>query len=613
MDATLTNKSCLVCPPRADNIFVMDLRRAFGGDFTTPNFTTAETGRQYAWLMVRGQTRFILGGACAGVTWMTLLALFPPIFGYAVDNGLQSGATSSLMISVGLIVGVIVLQMVMWIVRHYFALGIYERTLAWAVQNAYRRVLDPRDGVEKAASPGDTVSTVASDCRQFATMLDIVCRGAGAVVTFFGVLIAMVTVSWQLAAAVLVGVLPFLTWLFVELRRLQRNHRAQQQALAGAGAVAADMIGGLRIVKGLSAENVAIERYDQTAGRIANAATRASETRARTFAIDTLLSGIVTGVVAWIGGRFVLDGVMSVGELVAFSGWSVFLIIPLLTFNEAGRKVAMGMAAADRLMSVLNIPVTSVDPDDAVELLDRPQHVTFDALSLEWHGQRVLQGLTLQINPGDLIAVVAPADCSAALQAALDRSISPAAGSIAVGSVDAARLGLASLRTHVLVAHHDAVLFGGSLRQNLLIADVNATDEQLLMALHDSAAADILEALPQGLDGAVTERGRSLSGGQRQRVGLARALLTRPSFLVLADPTSALDAFTEAEAVEGLRRNRTDSMTLAITSSPTLLDAADEVIVIDDAGVVVARGRHVDLLGSDAEYRLRFSSAEEVA
>jgi putative ABC transport system ATP-binding protein len=205
-----------------------------------------------------------------------------------------------------------------------------------------------------------------------------------------------------------------------------------------------------------------------------------------------------------------------------------------------------------------------------------------------------------------MVAVLATPASAACVAGLLTRSVHPVDGRVFVDGMDLRDLSLESLRATILVAEHDAVLFKGSLRRNLLVARPDADERALHRVLEAAAAQDIVQSLDGGLDGPVSERGRSLSGGQRQRVGLARALLADPPVLVLVDPTSALDSFTESDIVQRLRIARAGRTTIVLTTSPALLDVADHVVVVAD-GVVRARGTHRELFDADPAYRARFA------
>jgi putative ABC transport system ATP-binding protein len=224
------------------------------------------------------------------------------------------------------------------------------------------------------------------------------------------------------------------------------------------------------------------------------------------------------------------------------------------------------------------------------------------AVQLRGLGHGPLDGLDLDVDDGETIGVVAtdPAVATALLRC-LGREADPERGTVELDGTPLADVAPADARAAVLVAAHDAHLFSGTVRENVLARDID-TGTGFARAMAAAQADQVAEALPDGADTAVTERGRSLSGGQRQRVALARALAADPPVLVLHDPTTAVDAVTEDRIAAGVRDVRRGRTTIMLTTSPALLAAADRVVLLD-GGTLTASGTHAELLHSDAAYR----------
>jgi putative ABC transport system ATP-binding protein len=511
----------------------------------------------------------VLGGMTAGIVWMGAIALVPVALGRVVDSGISQSSAQSFAIWISVVIALYLFEVMAWPIRHRFAMGLYQRTLQWCHELVGHRALDAHGGLDDQHTPGSITSLITTDSRRVAALLDISCRGAGSIVTFVGVLGAMLVVNWRLAGLVLGALVPLLFVLGRVMHTLEARNHALNRRLAHSSAVAADFITALRVVKGVGAEREAIDAYERTTQAMVESALDASRVRARALALDLVMPCIVVTIVAWYGAHLVVIDAMSIGQLVMFSGWSVFMVVPLLTFSEMGRKWAAARASARRLAAAFNCE--PADPHHGeVELVGAAGDVRLGSI---------------HVCAGEFVAIEASQATTRMIVDALRRS-APESGNpylpVNIDGVPIEKLTLSSLRSTVLIAEHDAMLFAGTLRQNLLIAKPGASEDELRRALEAAAAVDILSGLRDGLDGVVAEQGRSLSGGQRQRVSLARAYLARTPVLVLVDPTSALDSFTEAEIVDRIRAERQGKTTIVFTSSAALVDVSDRRISLDE-------------------------------
>jgi ABC-type multidrug transport system fused ATPase/permease subunit len=315
-------------------------------------------------------------------------------------------------------------------------------------------------------------------------------------------------------------------------------------------------------------------------------------------ALQVFLPGVFVVVVVWLGARYAVEGRITPGELVAFYGYSAFLMMPLRTATEYANKLIRARVAAQRVCKVLSLTPDLIDP---VELAASPgpNSTLADART----------GLT--VRPGTLLAIVCEQpDESSALADRLGLCAPAIDDEVTLGGVALTALARSEVRRRIVVSDTGAVLFSGRLGDSIDVTRRGNLND----ALSTASAWDILEALPEGLESLVTERGRSFSGGQRQRLVLARALAADPEILILVEPTSAVDAHTEARIAARLRSQRRGRTTIVTSSSPLMLDAVDEVAFLRD-GRVVAVGTHGALLRNNRDYRLvvtRESELEEV-
>lgn len=554
-----------------------------------PFIGTATAGSVFRFVL-GAQRRAVSVGALLGIVWMGSMAAVPAVLGLVIDRGME-GDRAALVGGLAVLVGVGIVEAATAAGRHWIAGRLWENTELIVQQLVGRRVLDPRGGVERVPS-GDLLSHATSDASRIAGVADLCCRGAGAVVSFLAVAAVLLVTSPLLGGIVLAGLPPLLLAMAPLWRPLERRSHREQERIAQAASVAGDSIVGLRVLKGLRAEDAAIRSFTECNEEVRGSAVRVARLSAWWNALGVVIPGIFLVLVAWVGGRLALTGELSVGQLVAFFGYAQFLRTPLNTFAELGVKWSRGLAAAARLAELLNRPPAVADEPTDRAVLDEVPVVELRGVVRD---APVLDGLDLTLAPGEALGVVTSDPRAAQVLAGLlARRADPDAGQVRLGGHDLRALPLDQVRHAVLVAEHDPFLFATSLADNVAVTgDFGPVHDA---AARTAAVAEIAHRLPEGWAAVLGERGRTLSGGQRQRVGLARALAETPPVLVLPEPTSAVDAHTEAGIIDALLALRGHRSTLVLTSSPVLLAALDRVVLIAH-GRICADGPHAKLLG----------------
>jgi ABC-type bacteriocin/lantibiotic exporter with double-glycine peptidase domain len=409
----------------------------------------------------------------------------------------------------------------------------------------------------------------------------------GAVVSFVVVAAILLRGSVVLGLVMLVGGPLLVASLAFVMKPLQRRQSAQREEAGRLTALGADTVAGLRVLRGIGGEGSFLARYRAQSQTVKHAGWRVAGTQATLDSAQVLLPGVFVLVVTAVGSHLAVTGEISPGELVAYYGYTAFLTIPLQTAVEMADKLITTRVAARRIARILG-----TEPDHVVE------PVPTDAVLPPLSGPLVDPTSGLVVEPGRLTALVSDRpEETAALAARLGRTV-PGRHGVTWGGTALDDLPVSAVRDRVLVSQADPRLFSGPLRRELGGAD----DADRAAALAVADADDAVAALDAGIDGELEERGRSLSGGQRQRLALARALLRDPEVLVLVEPTSAVDAHTEARIAVRLAGHRRGRTTVVVTVSPLLLDHADVVHLVED-GRVVATGTHRELSRSSAAYR----------
>ena len=550
-----------------------------------PGNPDARSATRFVWWLFRQLTRTVLAGMGWGILWSLAQGLMPFTIGKAIDEGIAGHHLDALAFWAGALFVLGVVQAAAGILRHRCAVFNWLATTYRTVQLTVRQAGRLGATLPTKLATGEVVSVGTSDVNHLGNLIEITARGTGAVVALVVVAVILLHASMPLGLVVVVGVpllMGVVALLIRPLHHRQQAHRDQQAKLANR---ATDIVTGLRVLRGVGGEATFAARYTAGSQELRAAGVRVARLDSYLEAAQILLPGIVMTVVTWLGARFALAGQITPGQLVAFYGYAVFLVLPTRTLTELVDKCTRGYVSARRVVRLLSLHSDVVDPEVPAPRPD-PMGNLVDPES----------GLT--IHSGQLTAVATATPEEAVALA--DRLGRYRDGAAHLAGVPLKELDRSTVRELVLVADNDARLFTGALRETLDVRG-RSSDADLYDALAVASAQDVVEALPDGLDAYVAERGREFSGGQQQRLRLARALLADPPVLILVEPTSAVDAHTEARIAARLRAARTGRTTVVMTTSPLVLDHADHVVYLE-GGRVRAEGTHRTLLLDEPRY-----------
>ncbi len=554
---------------------------------------------RFLWWLAKGQWRTLLGGMFFGVVWMSSQAVMPAVLGRAIDRGVAAKDTGQLLwwTAIMLIIGLV--QAVSGIMRHRFAVTNWLTAAYRTVQLVGRQAVHLGGTLPRKVSTGEVVTIGNNDLEPLGNAMDVSARFVGAVVSFLLVSVILLRSSVTLGLVVLLGVPLLMLAVGPLLKPLQRRSAHQRQLMGDLSNTASDIVGGLRVLRGIGGEQVFGDRYRRESQTARKAGVEVARVQSVLDALQVFLPGVFVVVVVWLGARYAVQGRITPGELVAFYGYSAFLMMPLRTATEYANKLIRARVAAQRVCKVLSLTPDLIDPAE-LATSPGPEATLADART----------GLT--VPAGTLLAIVSEQpEQSAELADRLGLCSPTIDHDVTLGGVALTALARSEVRRRIVVSDTGAVLFSGPLGESIDVTRRGKVND----ALSTASAWDILDALPEGLETLVSERGRSFSGGQRQRLVLARALAADPEILILVEPTSAVDAHTEARIAARLRSQRRGRTTIVTSSSPLMLDAVDQVAFLRD-GRVVAVGTHGELLRNNRDYRLvvtRESELEDVA
>jgi ABC-type multidrug transport system fused ATPase/permease subunit len=551
-----------------------------------PGVPDHRSASRYLWWIVRLHRRTVLLGVALGVVWMLSQALMPAVVGRAIDAGVAARDSDALLRWVGVLLVLGLTQAAAGIMRHRCVVYNWLSAAYGTVQVTVRHASHLGATLPRRLATGEVVSIGTSDIAQIGNAIDISARGAGAVVAIVTVAVILLQASVRLGLVIIIGVpllVAIVTGLIRPLHQRQQAYREHEGRLTTR---AADIVTGLRVLRGVGGESTFAARYRTASQELRAAGVRVARVDSLLEAAQILLPGLFIAGVTWLGARFAVRGEITVGELIACYGYAVFLMVPLRTLTEAAGKLTRGHVAARRVVRLLSLRPDLAEPAEAVAPPDPASSNLFDPQS------------GVLIRPGRVTAIAAAVPEQAVEIA--DRLGRYVDGEVRLDGVRLDQLDRSMVRELILVAENGARLFSGRLRDELT-GGVARSAERIRSLLTAASAQDIVDSLPDGLDAAVAERGGEFSGGQQQRLRLVRALLADPPILVLVEPTSAVDAHTEARIAERLAEVRPGRTTVICTTSPLVLDRVDQVVFVQD-GRVAAEGSHPELLASHPAY-----------
>ena len=524
-----------------------------------------------------------------------------------VDNGFAAGNEAALDQALVFLLALSVIMAFGTFARFYFVSWLGERVVADLRRAVFDRVLSMHTGFFETTKTGEILSRLTTDT----TLLQSVIGSSASMALrnlltlIGGTAMLFVTNAKLTLLAFLVVPVVVVPILFFG-RRVRKLSRASQEKVAGVGAFAEETINAIHTVQAFTHERQDGDRFGGEVVAAFDMAVQRIKTRGFLTAAVIILVFSAISVILWVGGRGVLSGEISGGELTAFLFYAIMVAFSVGVLSEVFGELQRAAGATERLIELLESEPEIVAPDKPVALPEPAEgRVAFEAIEFRYPSRpnhKALDGFSLSVAPGETVALVGPSGAgkSTVFQLLL-RFFDPDTGRVLIDGVDIRMAAPETFRQRIGLVPQDPVIFAANGWENIRYGRPDATDEEVRAAAEAAMAAEFLDALPEGFDTFLGEKGLRLSGGQRQRISLARALLRDPPILLLDEATSALDAENERLVQAALEKLMVGRTTLVIAHRLATVVNADRIAVVEH-GKLVATGTHAELLESSPLY-----------
>ncbi len=572
---------------------------------------TQQDDTRQGWRLLRlalGQQRGGLAiGVVVGLFWAVGKVSVPQLTKMGIDRGIEG--SGNLFFWAGLVVAAGVIAGLFTAMRRWYAFRESRWIETRLREQIFSHLLKLHVGYHDKMQTGQLMSRASSDLQQlqaFVVMIPITLSNLAMLIA----VVALLIVSQPMLAMFALAPLPIVNVMASRFsRQIHPAVLAVQQEQAQLATVVEESVSGVRVIKGFGAEQVQARKLKTEADDIWNVSLVAAKIRSKFLPALDLLPSIGLIAVLGIGGHRVINGQMTVGDLVKFNAYITMLIWPLRNLAMTVALAQRASVALIRVDEVLSTPSLVIDPLSPTSLPtptdDRPVgEVIFDDTVFAYEGASpIINHFSVTIQPGQAIALVgATGSGKSTVVRLLTRFHDVQQGSIRLDGIDVRQLTLNDLRTAVGIVFEETFLFHDSVADNIAFSRPDATAEVIERAARLAGAHDFIMELPDGYQTILGERGYSLSGGQRQRIAIARAIVSDPRVLVLDDATSAVDPSKEHEIREAMATVMKGRTTIVIAHRPGTIALADTVILLDE-GRAVAVGTHEGLLASNERYR----------
>ncbi len=547
---------------------------------------------------------FLLDMACAFLI-AVLDLVFPIVTRDVINNIIPEGRIRTLFIITGVLVVLYIVRYIANYIVDYYGHVVGTRMEFDMRKEIFSHIQSLSFSYFDNTKTGHIMSRIVNDLRE---ITELAHHGPEdlfiSFVMLIGSFIILLRIEWRLTL-IIFAFIPIMIWFAITKRnKLENAFRDQRVKIAKVNAQLENSISGIRVAKSFTNEEYEVEKFDEGNSEFRETREIAFKSMAEFTAGIQFFSNILNLIVISLGGYFAYKELINMGDLFAYLLYVTFFLQPIRRLAQFIQQYQDGMTGFERFIEIMNIEPDIVDSENAIELENvkgriELREVTF---SYEDNKKTVLSGLNYTIEAGETLALVGPSGGGkTTLCHLIPRFYELDEGDILIDGISIKDIKLKSLRKNIGLVQQDVFLFTGTIRDNILYGNLEATEEEVIEAAKNANIHDFIMTLPDGYDTYIGEKGVKLSGGQKQRISIARVFLKNPPILILDEATSALDNETEIAIQESLERLSHGRTTLVIAHRLSTIRNADEIVVLTDKGIE-EKGRHDELIDQDGIY-----------
>lgn len=557
---------------------------------------------------MRHKTEFVI--SLVAMLFTVFLSLIPPqLFRLVVDDAILIGDSRKLIIYSSAIIILFLFMGIFGYIRRYYAQKLSQKVLYDLRNDLYSHLMNMSFSFFDRRRTGQLLSRVTSDVENIRFMLSI-----GFIMITYSVLSISLTFailcSMNLFLTIIVFIpFPFLLYGAYRYGRVVRPKFYEIRTQFGKlTSIIQQNITGSAVVRAFNAEELEIKRFTEKNEEYLRMNINVAKLRAKYMSALIFIVGVSALLVFWVGGILTIQGVITLGTLIAFYGYVMQLVMPARFLGFLVSFYSQAMAAGERILEILNEKPTVVEKPDAIELPPIKGNIKFENVSFKYGDKWILKNVSFEIPAGKTVVILGTTGAGkSTILKLIPRFYDVTEGRILIDGYDIRDVKLESLRKQIGIVPQDIFLFSGTIRENITYGKPDATEEEIIQAAKLANIHDFIVSLPDKYDTIIGERGVTLSGGQRQRVAIARAILTDPRILILDDATSSVDVKTEYEIQKALEQVLKGRTSIIVTQRMSVVKKADMIIVLDK-GRVVGIGTHDELYQKNPVYTKIFDA-----